>query len=290
MKKDAKPVNTVVGKSEGDRYPEDSREARLKGDPAEYHKHSGQHFFEARAGIRATQFYGKIRPGRQGSSTFDLRDDLGLKEYDYGPQLDFELRVSPDWFCRFSYANSSASGNVYTSKSYLYQTTASGVGLDRAATLQPGAHIQSEVELDTLQFLAGYDVFKDLHWTVSPLVGFKEAILDVEVRVRDPAPPTDKPSDYYRKYDFLQGTPMLGCEVKYDFNAHFYTGISPVAFAWANYVYAGGQWFLGCNFDRHWGLRLGFDVDYLSITEDSQRVFSGTGLLTGAYLQGVYGF
>ncbi len=251
-----------------------------------------KHLYEIRVGPRFSWIDGKIRPGRDGSSQLDFRDDFGLTEVEIGPQVDFEIKFSDQWHGSINYAQNYFDGpKLTTTKTILYQnssTTGGSPSTQQTPTVFPtGSSVQGKLEINSINALLYYDVFKKNGWALSPVVGtkavfFKEKLNLVSITsgliVND--------STFVERV-----IPLVGCSARYQFNRQIYCGAMGAGFAFEKYIYAEGQSYLGYDFDKTWGLRMGMDVNYISAGRGSSGpTFSTTGYVAGGFLEGVVGF
>ena len=242
--------------------------------------------FEFRGGTRVSALFGKIRPGRDGSSELDFRDDLRLKGVDVGPQLDFEMQISEKTHVLLSYGQSGfSSGTITTSRPLQYQGIFAGQ--QNPSTLPAGSAINTSLDTDLFSGHFRYDIIKTNSITFAPLVGFKAAFIEENVTINSATPGIATVRD---NTIVNEVTPIVGFDARYQFNRHFYFGIVPVGFVLDKYSYVGGQGFLHYDFNKDFGLRLGLDIDYVSTLRDKDSHFSTSTTLGTAFLQGVYGF
>lgn len=243
-------------------------------------------WFEVRAGPRFAIISGAIRPGGDGSSLFDLRKDLKLDDIFVGPQLDFAMHIN-DWHVNVDYALGLFEGKAITDRQLLYNSSTNPTFSQEApATLPRGSQIFSDIELHALTVLFRYDALRTDKFILGPLFGLKAAFVEENIRFIN----ATTGAVTTNRTNLEEATPLVGFEAKYQFNRNLYLGIAPVGFAFDNYVYVGGQGYVGVDFNKSFGLRLGVDTDYLSAARDSSSHYAITGTLLAAYLQGIYGF
>ena len=254
--------------------------------------HSTDHTYEIRAGPRISWLDGKIRPGLDGSSQLDLRDDLGLKEVGVGSQVDFEMRFSDEWHASFSYAGSSFDTPTITTKRQLtYQNANSGRvnpnTQNNPAVLAVGSTLQTQLDFHTLDMLLQYDAYKEKSLTLSPLLGLKGYFIKQKLNIVNAA-------NNFVTIDttFLDGAlPLAGLDAQYQFSPYIYAGATTSGSALDKCAYLHGGGYVGLSLNDSFGLRLGVDVDYISITRgNTNPTFSENGIMMGTFLQGVYGF
>ena len=136
-----------------------------------------------------------------------------------------------------------------------------------------------------LQGLIGYDAIKNSFVTFGPAFGFK-AIWFEETLVAFNTNGTTG-----RDKTLIQSAiPLIGFETKFNINKNLTLGITPYGFGWEKLAYFGGQSYLAIDFNREWGMRLGFDADYLSRSLERSSKFSADAGMLAAYIQAVYGW
>ena len=246
-------------------------------------------FFEVRAGARICTINGKLRPGLDGSSDLDLGDDLGLDGIEAGPQFDFEMKVSPEWHARFSFAGSYFDGPTKTTtRAITYQSpTATPNNPTRTpVTLAVGSRLQTKFEINSFSGMTWYEGYKTENFVLGPSVGFKAIFYDETITIFNAG--TRLTSVDNTEVDEV--TPLVGAEMRLQVNPNVYVGMSPYGFALDKYYYLGGNGYIGFDFDKEWGLRFGLDVDHLVVEFTEASKYSASSTLLAAFVQGVYGF
>lgn len=241
--------------------------------------------FEGRAGARFSMLYGSVRPGRDGSSELDLRNDMDFRDAEVGPQLEVEWQVSPKSHFQVGYARNDFSSRFSTKEQYQYQGLFSTQ--QNPVFLPTGSTVNSSVGMDLLWGSFRYDLVREGPLTLSPMVGFKAVFLEEETTIASAAPGM---SAFTSRTSLSEATPLAGFDLRLQFNRWFYLGLVPYGFAFDNYAYVGGQGFLQFDFTPDFGLRLGMDVDYFSSDRKDSRNFSANGGVASAYVQAVAGF
>jgi len=259
--------------------------ASLRGDSPD----SMNRWFEFRGGIRVYQIDGKIRPGDNGSSQLDLKDDLGLDGVEIGPQLDFEMQVGKRWYGRFSYAGTYFNGpTITTTRTLIYQSpTGTPNNPSRnPVTLAPGSVLQTKLDMDAITALTWYEAFRTDSFMIGPSVGLKALFFDETITIRNVTTGVNT----IDQTETQEVTPLVGLEARYQFNRNVYLGISSAGFALDKYFYIGGQGYVGFDYDKTWGMRLGVDVDHITTTLTESSRYAASTTITAAFVQGVYGF
>jgi len=253
--------------------------------------------FQFRGGPRFGLISGQVRPGLAGSSLLDLHDDLQLTDVGPGFQLDFEMRVAPDWRAKANFSNTTFDGpNVITTKTYTYHSTSNPPAnpntQSNPAVLQPGSTISDAITLNTFSMLLEYELYKDKHWIIGPQLGMKAVYLNQKMVITN----VTTSNTIVDSTDIDELTPLLGLSARYQFDKHLYLGIAPLMFGSDQYIYVTGQAYVGYDFDKiswgSFGLRLGVDVDQIwtdHVQEGSSR-YEANVTLFAPYLQLVYGF
>lgn len=256
-----------------------------------------ERWFEVRAGPRLSLVDGTLRPGLNGSSSLDLRDDLQLTDPGVGGQLDFAMRVAKDWIASVNFSVSTFDGpNVTTTRNLFYQTTSNpGVNQNTQANparLPTGSNLQASIDLASFEGAIQYEAYKTSQFVIGPKFGFKYLNLDEKITIRNAttgAITTDRTN-------VDEVTPLVGFVSKFNFTKNLYTGIEPMIFAGERFVYITGQAYFGYDFDKQdWGsmgLRLGLDADQIWNNHSgsgSARYNIQATMLT-PFLEVVYGF
>lgn len=240
-------------------------------------------FCQLRGGPRLARVYGTLRPGPEGGSNIDLRDELGLTDTDTGPQLDFELRFSDRAYGRVVFTSDHFEGSTVSSRALNYIQT--GRFWAPVTILPAGSPISSKLELNLLQTILGYDIVQTDSFSLGVLAGAKTLFSDATFSTFTNGLP------FTRNIRVDEVTPLVGLEFRAQLGPHVYVGLAPVGFAWENFSYAGGQGFIGYDFNKTFGVRLGMDFDHLTVSRGTGPLYSlSDATLAAAFIQGVFGY
>lgn len=241
--------------------------------------------FEARAGARLSMLYGSVRPGGNGSSELDLRNDMDFRDSTVGPQIEVDWQISQKSHFQLGYAHNDFSCRFATKERYQYQGIFSTQ--QNPVYLPTGSLVNSSVDMDFFWGNFHYDLVREPPFTVSPLVGFKAVFLEEETNIASAAPGIQP---FVSRTSLDEATPLLGCDFRVQLTRWLYLGLVPYGFALDKYAYVGGQGFFQFDFTPDFGVRLGMDVDYASSERRGSRNFSANGGVASAYVQAVAGF
>jgi hypothetical protein len=241
--------------------------------------------FEARGGARFSGAFGTLRPGRDGSSELDFRDDLGLSEVEVGPQIDLEWQISPRSHFQISYAHNDFGSRFTTSRAYQYQ------GLfatqQNPVVLPAGSGVNTKMDVDLLWGHFRYDLVREGPLTFSPLVGFKAAFIETRTDISS-SQPGISPFTTWTNVD--EATPLFGFDLRLQFTRWCYFGLEPYGFAFDRWAYMGGQGYFQFDFNPDFGLRVGLDVDYVTARRGGSDDFALNAGVASAFIQLAYGF
>jgi hypothetical protein len=250
-------------------------------------KSSDGRFWQLRGGPRMAKIYGKLRPGMEGGSYLDLPEGFGLSDTDFGPQLDLDLRFSDRAYGRLIFTSDTFEGSVLTDRpiNYVFSRGSNPATQQNPIVLPAGSPMNTKLEMNLLQTVIGYDIYRNDTVTFGALVGAKSVFTDINFHVANGATPYD------RTISLSEVTPLVGVELRVQFNPHLYFGLTPVGFGWENYSYVGGQGYFGYDFNRHFGMRLGMDFDHLTTSRSTGPTYAiSDATLAAVFLQGVFGY
>jgi hypothetical protein len=256
-------------------------------------KHKGkQPWFQFRAGPRFGMVWGKIRPGLDGSSQLDVRDDLGLDSFAVGAQVDFEMQVSEKWRVNANYATAEFNERTTTSRVLTYHGAGGPETQGNPNVLPAGSGLQTDLEISTFGGNVKYAAYESRYWTLAPSFGFKVAYVDERVRIQNAG--TGGSGESKESVDAI--SPLFGFDARFHINSNSYFGIAPAGFAFTDYAYIGGQAFWVYEFEKQrWGnlgVRLGVDADHIYINQrgGSPHYTLTEGTYLAPFVQASYGF
>lgn len=248
-------------------------------------------WLEMRVGPRFSWVDGRIRPGFEGSSQLDLREDFQLDHPSGHIQIDVEMQVAEKWYTSFAYTgNDFSSARVPTTRTLFYQNPSPG-NISQSTQANPtqlaiGSTLQADLEINTLTALMKYDLIRLENFIFRPIAGAKAVFLEQNTTIND----ITTGREINVQTEITEGTPLIGFEWKYNIDKNWYLGSMGYGFIFDKWAYLGGQAFVGYEFDQNWGIRLGGDADWVSITRHTGTKFSTSSFLTAVFIQGIYGF
>lgn len=251
---------------------------------------------EIRLGPRVTETAGSFRLGssaigaaigRTAKDTVDLRRDLGLDDVNVGAQFDMDWQFIKNWHFNLGYKYDQAS------KTQTLPTDISFAG----AYFPKNSSFKSEMELHQVDYVFGYDIYKDKTFKVMPFVGGKSLIAVVKgtgtsVTVADPAAigvaGGYQTNPYSSSDTAWTMTWLAGFDAKINISRDWYLGITPSASTLDDWWAVQGQFYTGYDFSRNWGVRVGFDALYSKYSaSNNQKAEAGLGAV---FVQAVWGF
>ncbi len=241
---------------------------------------------ELRVGTRFASLFGDITP--IGGTKLDFRDDLQLKETSAGVAVDVEGQISEATHLGLSFTQ-----NTFNAKASIPRlTTYNGIFATRRASVQlpAGSQITTKIDMATVAGAIRYDLVKNDTVTFSSLCGFKVVFLDQEATVSSANSSGINGGTFNDHADRVGGTPLAGFDLRVQLGRHVYTGISASGFGWDHYTYAAAQGYVGVDFSKRWGLRLGVDADFVQAKSSASETYDTNAIVPAGYLQLVMGF
>ncbi|MCC7518230.1 MAG: hypothetical protein IT578_03485 [Verrucomicrobiae bacterium] len=251
---------------------------------------------EVRIGPRVTETAGSFRLGSQAiasavgrtpKDTVDLRRDLGLDDVNVGAQLDVDWQFTKNWHLALGYKYDQ------TSKTTTLPTDISFAG----SAFAKGTSFKSEAELHQVDYVVGYDLYKDKTFKVMPFFGGKSLVAEIKgtgtsfalANPAAPGVPASYPSSSFSKNDTAwTATWLAGFDAKINISRSWYVGLTPAASALSDWWAIQGQLYTGYNFSKEWGVRLGFDSLYGKYSGSNNQMAEAA--LGSVFAQAVWGF
>lgn len=238
---------------------------------------------EIRVGPRATFLTGDVRVGKTGT-TFDVWDDLKLDEVSPGVQFDADWQPIKNWHLEVGMTWDKYDHNGTTQKNIS----------DGENTLLSGATENANLDIYTFKGVIGYDVIKNRTYRLRPYVGGKAGLVDgtaswsgnvansAGVNLGPRTKSTSLDNVYY-------GTWLIGVDQRVYVSRDWYLGANLGASTLANWYLLSGNAYTGYDFNKNWGVRLGYACEYVN-WENSSKAGRAEPLLGAAYVQAVWGF
>lgn len=244
---------------------------------------------EARIGPRVSFLTGQLL---QGSSTtpVDIWGGLNLHSPNVGIQLDTDYQPINRWHLEL--------GATYDRYDQVGVTTVN-VTNEKGTIALAGDTIKVSGDLYTAYGKFGYDAIKTNWYRLRPYVGGKAMGVNGLVTgsgntLNAGTARTNKLNVGTRDYksSYVNGSYLIGADQRFyitPVSSKWYAGVDANGSVWNDYYYLGGGIYSGFDFSKAWGVRIGYDANYVNYKNNSGAT-SGTPLLGAAYIQIVAGF
>jgi hypothetical protein len=236
---------------------------------------------EIRIGPRLSFLTGEVKSGRNGTS-MDIWDDVGMDEPSAGMQFDVDWQFAKRWHAIFDMTWDRYDHSGVTSK--LISNGDAGPNNAIAA----GSSTSANLDIYTFEGRIGYDIVKTKNWTIMPYIAGKGGVADGTVSVTDNGPGGSGRVLTYTDNQ-AYALPLGGLDVRFYATPKFYVGADIGASGWENYFYLTGQAYTGYDFTKNFGVRVGYDANFVHYENDN-RSTKADPLLGAAYVQAVIGF
>ncbi len=239
---------------------------------------------EIRAGPRATFLTGDFRVGRTGTSA-NIWDDINLQEVNPGAQFDIDWQPFNRW-----HFDVGVTYDAYEQKGSLKKALLT----DRGDLIQPGALTKASFDFYSYEGKIGFDVIKNRTYRLQPYVGGKGLSIDGKISIAGDAvtaAPNSKTVTGSRESTYKQDYGLFfgGIDQRLYVSRDWYLGGDFGASGLDNWYYFTGDAYTGYDFNKTWGVRVGYAYDYLSM-ENTNKSVKVEPLLGAVYVQVVYGF
>jgi len=234
---------------------------------------------ELRVGPRVTFLTGDVRAGLTGTP-FDIWDDTGLDEPSGGIQFDMDWQPIDLWHFDFGLTWDRYDHSGKTSK----PISSTGTGL----SLVTGSAVSVDADFYTLEGTVAYDLIKRDGYRLRPYVGGKGYLIDGRQTVTNDGAGGSGVSRTSNS-SAGAGTYLVGIDQRYNFTDEFYIGGDIGGSAMESYYLLSGDAYMGYDFNKEWGLRLGYAYDYVDYQNKADTT-SAQPLVGAFYVQSVWGF
>jgi hypothetical protein len=241
---------------------------------------------EVRIGPRITFLSGEVRLG-SGSpgDRVDIFDDLQLDDASPGLAFDLDWQVRDRWHVAF--------GMTYDDYD---QTSGTGRNITAAVggdILQQGASVNVKGDIYTFEVKLAYDLIKNNYYRLQPFIGGKALVFDgvtatISGTTIDPAG-LSRQETVSISEDLSHATFFVGLDQRFYFSRSWYFGAELGGFTLEDYGFIAGDAYTGYDFNKNFGVRLGYDANYVTY-ENSSGTTQVNGLLGAAYIQAVVGY
>jgi hypothetical protein len=232
---------------------------------------------ELRVGPRVSWLTGDLRIG-QGGTQFDVWDDLGFDEVNIGGQFNADWQPRDRWHVDLGLTWDHYDQNGTTSRNII----------DGDTTVLAGAATSADIDAFTFEGTIGYDVIKNNTWRIKPYIGGKGAYADGSVNVTG-ATTTSPSRSRTANIDEAYGFALGGLDTRAYISRKWYVGGDIGASGWENWYVLTGDAYTGYDFNKTWGVRVGYAYDYFN-GENDRRTDKQDLVLGAAYVQVVWGF
>lgn len=235
---------------------------------------------ELRVGPRISFLTGGARVGVAGTG-FDIWDDLKLDSPNGGIQFDADWQPVSRWHVTYGMTWDRHDQSGVTGKAI--RNSASPTD-----TLVAGSAVKTDLDIYSFEGTLGYDLFKNDSVRIKPYVGGKAYLIDGNVTLSNNGPGgtgLSRTSNSSR----AEGTYLLGLDSRFYATQDWYLGGDIGGSAWSEYYNLTGDAYTGYDFNKNWGMRLGYAYDYIDY-ENKNKSFKAEPLLGAVYIQVVYGF
>ena len=238
---------------------------------------------EVRLGPRVSFLDGDVRVGRTGTE-FSIWDGLNFDEPNIG--ADFDVDWQP-------WNRIHVIGGLTYDKYDQDGTTALAISRTGGDRLAAGSTVSADIDLFTFVAKLGYDVIKNNTWRVMPYIGGKGAYVDGRATATGTVLNAAGASLGTRTLtiddEVGYGTFFGGVDTRAYISRDWYVGGDIGAFGLDNWTYLTGDAYTGYDFNQTWGVRLGYDFNYVDY-ENSNNTVKADPLLGAVYVQAVWGY
>ena len=242
---------------------------------------------EVRLGPRATFLSGNVKQGKGNTGDeVDIFDTLNLDGVNPGVQFDVDWQPISNFHTTFglTYDSYDQSG-----------TTSRNITTTKGDTILAGSTVKASGDIYTFEGKVGYDVYKSNTYRVQPYVGGKGVLIaNAHIdgsgsAIASPNGNTRSGTRVHNHKDVAYGTFLGGVDQRVYISRDWYTGIDVGGFGLDRWGYITGDAYMGYDFTKNFGLRAGYDANYL-MYENSNKSTKTDPLLGAAYVQAVWGF
>jgi hypothetical protein len=241
---------------------------------------------EFRVGPRVTWLSGDVRLGSgTPGDTVDIFDDLQLDDASLGLAIDLDWQPINRWHVAVG-----MTFDDYDQTSATSRNITSAVGGD---IIQSGASVSAQGDVYTFEGKIGYDLIKNNTYRLQPFIGGKGIVVDNgrvtgSGTIIDPAG-VARSGTRTASESTGYGTFVGGLDQRLFLTRSWYVGAEVAGFGLDNWAYVAGDGYTGYDFTRNFGVRVGYDANYVNY-ENSNRKTEVDVLLGAAYVQAVVGF
>jgi hypothetical protein len=239
------------------------------------------HKVEFRVGPRLSFLNGEVQSGRNGTPV-DIWDDVGFDEPSVGMQFDADWQFVDRWHATFDMTWDKYDHSGVTSK--LVSNGDAGPNNAVAA----GSQTSADLDVYTFEGRIGYDIVKTKQWKVMPYIAGKGGVVDGNVRVTNNGPGGNGRVLNYTDNQ-AYALPVGGVDARFYVVPKLYMGVDVGASGWENVFYLTGQVYTGYDFTKNFGVRVGYDANFVHYENDNGSTQADP-LLGAAYVQAVVGF